>query len=62
MIGGFNNGDFDLKSPITNIKLHQNKALYNKTRITDKITVLPTLQRLHFDASTHYYMYIFFLL
>ena len=28
MIGGFNNGDFDLKSPIATITLHQIKVLY----------------------------------
>ena len=29
MIGGFNNGTFDLKSPIAKIKLCQIKALYS---------------------------------
>ena len=29
MIVGFNKGDFDLKSPITKIKLHQIKVLYS---------------------------------
>ena len=28
MIGGFINGDFNLKLPIAKIKLHQIKALY----------------------------------
>ena len=28
MIGGFNNSDFDLKSPIAEIKCRQIKALY----------------------------------
>ena len=48
MIGGFNIGDFDVKSPIAKIKLRQIKALYGSTN-----TVIIILQQ----SVLHYHVY-----
>ena len=49
MIGGFNNGNFNLKSPIAKIKLHQIKALYSTahSKLLPELTVAKTLTLHH---------------
>ena len=48
MIGGFNNGNFDLKLSIAKIKLHQIKVLYSRVQKRCPKTIVHALKLLKY--------------